>query len=89
MDITKRELFEKEKQIYHHEADVKYRLARFGDHLAEREGYRAYRGLDAVVFYIVGKYRWTPEVVRRMPTEDLCFLMKEEMHGWDLPKEAV
>ena len=77
-----------EKRLLHAEADLKYSLARFGDYLAERENYKANKGMVAVHFYVCHKFNWPPAVVQAMKAEDLRFLLSEEMHGWTLPEEA-
>jgi hypothetical protein len=66
-----------------------YSLEVFGDHLAEREGYKAHKGLEAICFYLVQKFRWLPRDVKSMSKEDIHFVMAEEMSGWRLPKEAL
>lgn len=75
-------------RIIQAEAQMHYYLTCFGDHLAEREGYRVHKGMDAVHFFLIQKYGWPPAAVRKMHPEDLRFLMEEEMHGWTVPKEA-
>lgn len=73
-----------------HDAEGKlaYALAVFGDSLAEREGYRSVEGLEAVYFYLVHKFAWTPAQVRGMSYNDLRFILEEEMHGFVLPEAA-
>lgn len=66
-----------------------YHLALFGDHIAEREGYKALEGIEAVHFYICHKFRWTPSQVRGMAPADLEFLLTEEKQGWHVPKELT
>jgi len=61
----------------------------FGDCIATREKYKHYDGIEAVSFYVVQKYHWLPSQVRSMNWEDLKFLLAEEMHGWNIPKEAM
>ena len=75
-------------RLRHAEADLAYSLDCFGDHLAEREGYKAHKGIDAVHYFLVLKFGWTPAQVRTMHPEDVRFAMEEEMAGWLLPKEA-
>ena len=89
MDNTDIEIFKAEKRLCHAKADTKYLIIRFGDHIAEREGYKTHRGIDAVIFYLVQKYHWTPSVVRNLTSDDLGFLLAEELSGWTLPEDAV
>lgn len=65
-----------------------YGLRIFGDYIAEREGYKEHREINAVHFYLVNKYGWLPSVVRSMNYDDLRFLLEEEMSGWVYPPEA-
>ena len=84
-----RELFEAEHKLYRTESDLKYSLARFGDHIAKREKYRSgLAGLDAIMFYLIQKHHWTPATVREMSPEDMRFALLEEMAGWSMPPEA-
>jgi hypothetical protein len=70
------------------EAELDYGLKVYGDKIAEKEGYREHRGIDAVHFYLVQKYHWPLNEVRAMKLQDLRFLLTEEMGGWTLPPEA-
>lgn len=70
-------------------ANLEYLVHVFGDTLAKREGYNQHKGIDAVHFYISTKYCWPPSQVRALNTDDLQFLLAEEMHNWTAPKEAV
>ena len=63
-------------------------LEMFGDHIAEREGYKAHDGIEAVKYYIVQKHGWLPRDVNAMSHDEMRFLLAEEMHGWTLPMEA-
>ena len=49
-----------------------------GDKLAKREGYQQVSGLEAVWYYLIQKYHWTPKKVRAMGLTDIYFCMKEE-----------
>ena len=77
---------DKLKDYYVGIGKLTYSLARFGDHLAEREGYKTVRGMEAIHYYIVHKFRWRPSDVLAMNYEELQFLMREEMNGWTDPK---
>lgn len=65
-----------------------YHIDVFGDHLAKKHKYKSHSGIEAVWFYLVEKYHWTPATVRSLNTEDLSFLLEEEMSGWVVPPEA-
>jgi hypothetical protein len=88
MEHPMNETYEIHHRLHEAEAGLNYALHVFGGHLAEREGYRAHSGMDAVHYYICLKHHWTPAVVRAMHPNDLRFLLEEEMHGWTLPPEA-
>ena len=70
------------------EGQMAYHVDCFGDHLAEREGYKGNSGIDAVHYYLMSKHGWLPSVVRSMSWDDIRFALSEEMQGWTLPKEA-
>lgn len=79
------EMNEARKRRYQADGSLNYFLEIFGDHIAEREGYRAYDGLEAIYFYLVQKHNWLPRDVRSMSLEDLRFVLSEEMDGWSVP----
>ena len=81
--------FKAMKKLRAAEGGLMYSIDCFGDHLAEREGYKSLDGIDAVHYYIVQQYNWMPAKVRALNFEDLHFLLKEEMHDWKLPQEAL
>ena len=85
---TKQALYESEKRLYETLGRSMYTLHRFGDHIAEREGYAKHSGLDALHFYLIAKYGWLPAQVRGLSQDDLQFLFAEEMKGWSLPEDA-
>lgn len=87
MEYTKQK-YETLKQKYMLKSDTAYYLELFGHHLAEREGYRKLDGMDAIFFYLVQKHHWLPRDVRTMSTEDLCFVLEEEMASWKAPQAA-
>ncbi|WP_316207438.1 hypothetical protein [Bradyrhizobium sp. SZCCHNR3118] len=70
------------------EAEQRFHVDVFGDHLAQKQGYKQHSGIDAVWFYLVERYHWTPATVRALNTEDLVFLLAEEMSGWTVPQSA-
>lgn len=80
-ELTRQQLEELPYRIH---GDIGYALHRFGNYLAEREGYQdtELQGLDAVHFYLVQKHSWFPKDVRAMTYTDLAFVLSEEMIGW-------
>jgi hypothetical protein len=48
---------------------------KIGDHMAEKEGYIGLRGMRAVHRYIIDKYGWEPDQVRKLSLEDLHLLL--------------
>ncbi len=46
-----------------------------GDHIAEREGYVGLQGMKAIHRYLIEKFRWQPEEVRKLSAEDLELLL--------------
>lgn len=83
-----REKYENLSRLHAAEGGLNYILVAFGDHIAQREGYKDADGLDAVHFYLIHKHHWLPRDVRAMSFDDLRFVLREEMTGWTLPAEA-
>lgn len=50
-------------------------LERIGDHIVEKEGYLGLKGIQAVHRYLIDKYRWQPDEVRKLSSEDLHLLL--------------
>ncbi|EFW80843.1 hypothetical protein [Pseudomonas savastanoi] len=71
--------------------DLAYSLAVFGDTLTKREKYKSpdLTGIEAVHYYLIQKYSWTPSQVRGMSFEDIRFVLTEEMNGYVMPREAL
>ncbi len=76
------------KRLHAAIGDLAYTLDCFGDEIARRESYSEHTGMDAVHYYLIQQHHWLPSQVRHMSTDDLHFLLLEEMKGWTLPKEA-
>ncbi|RBO82603.1 hypothetical protein [Marinomonas aquiplantarum] len=76
---------ESRKMQFRHEAQAEkhFQIEAFGDAIAKRENYKAHKGLDAIHFYLVQKFHWTPATARHLSFDDLEFLLKEEKHGWE------
>ena len=77
------------KQTHETAGKVAFSLDVFGDFLAEREQYKSVEGLDAVHFFLVHKFNWLPSQVKNMTTDDIRFILSEEMHEWAMPEEAA
>jgi len=66
---------------------TRYKLERFGDYLAKREGYELLHGLDALHYYLIQKHHWLPSQVKALNVDDLEFLFSEEQNAWTLPED--
>lgn len=75
-------------QSHFYEGALRFSLELFGDRLAQREGYNEVRGIDAVRYYLMVKYRWLPREVKAFSFDDLRFAMAEEFSGWAIPSDA-
>lgn len=84
---TRRELNASRHKLHQTQAELDYHLELFGDSLARKHKYKNHDGLDAVRFYLMTKYHWTPAVVKAMSMDDLHFALAEEMHGWTVPRD--
>lgn len=82
------EMLDVTARLHHANGGLNFSLEVFGNQLAEREGYRENKGLEAIRFYLMGKHGWLPMHVNSMSLDDLRFAMSEEMSGWTLPAEA-
>ena len=60
------------------EGHLNYFLDVFGDHIAQREGYRHLSGMEAIHFYLVHKFGWLPRDVKSMSLEDVQFVLSQE-----------
>ena len=68
---------------------MEFLLHLFGKHLAQREGYKANTGLDAVRFHLVQKHHWTPAQARALSVPDLEWLLSEDMVDWNAPEGSL
>jgi hypothetical protein len=50
-------------------------LEKIGDFMAEKEGYVGLHGMQAIHRYLVDRYGWQPENVRKLSAEDLQLLL--------------
>jgi hypothetical protein len=50
-------------------------IEKIGDHLAKQEGYANLRGINAVHRYLIDKYGWQPEEVRKLSPDDMQLLL--------------
>lgn len=76
---TKEELHEAEKKLYHAKAEMRYIMARQGDILAKKKGYKTLEGMDAIVRFLCDKHHWLPHQVRALSVEDLQLLLDGEL----------
>ncbi|MDA3946371.1 MAG: hypothetical protein PF439_06800 [Helicobacteraceae bacterium] len=83
-----KEHYEISRNLHKAEGNLAYILDVFGDEIAQREGYKEVDGMDAIHFYIVNKFKWLPSVVKAMSSQDLRFILSEEMSGWTTPEDA-
>lgn len=86
--MSKNERYATLRRLHQSSGELNYALEVFGDHLAKKHGYKAHDTLDAVRYHLMLKFHWTPSQVRSMSLDDLHFALAEEMHGWQLPKDA-
>ncbi|MEW4338468.1 hypothetical protein [Chromobacterium vaccinii] len=70
------------------EGELNYFLIAFGDHIAEREGYKNLDGLDAIQHYLIHKFHWLPRDVRAMTHEDMRLVLSQELEGHVFPPEV-
>lgn len=63
------------KRLYVAEGEIKAHIAKFGDELAKKHGYKTLSGIDGVYRYLVDKYHWLPHEVRMLSVEDLQLLL--------------
>ncbi len=68
------------------QAEIQHLIDCFGDHLAQKHKYDRW-GLEAVWFYLVERYHWTPAIVRAPNTDDVDFPLHDEMNGWKAPND--
>lgn len=88
--MTQQDRYNILRRLHESEGNLAFHLAVFGDTIARREQYKSgLDGIEAVHFYLVHKFGWTPANVRAMSYEDMRFVLSEEMHGFTLPKEAL
>ena len=65
-----------------------FHLELYGDFVAAREGYKEHQGIDALRYYLMGKYCWLVRDVKSMSIDDIEFAICEERRGWTVPIEA-
>jgi hypothetical protein len=88
--MSDKERYEVLRRLHAVGGNLSYALEVFGDALAKREGYRdpELQGMEAVYFFLIQKFHWLPKDVRAMSAAEIRFVLKEEMHGWVMPKAA-
>jgi hypothetical protein len=82
------EFYEATRKLHISQGEQQYHLDVFGDHLAKKYEFKEHTGIEAVWYFLIERYHWTPSTVRALNTEDLVFLLAEEMSGWQLPADA-
>jgi len=62
-------------------------IEKIGDHIAQKEGYVGLKGTEGVYRYLIDKYSWLPEQVRKLATDDIKILLagyeEKGMTDWD------
>ena len=86
--MRSKEQYEVSKRLYEVQGQLAYSLDVFGDEIAKREKYKDLDGIEAIHFYIIHKFKWLPSYVKSMSSEELRFVLTEEMSGWTMPKNA-
>lgn len=76
---TREDLHKAEKDVYQSDANMRYCIARLGDELAKREGYKGLEGMDAITRFLCDKHHWFPHQVRRLSTDDLGLLLDGDL----------
>jgi hypothetical protein len=56
-------------------------LTAMGNRLAEREGFRSARGMDAIRLYLMRRFNWTPAQILQMGAPDLELVLREELEA--------
>ncbi len=73
-------------KIHEMEGVLNYYLELFGDHIAEREGYRNLDGMEAIHFYLIHKFGWLPRDVKSMSLEDVKLVLSQEREEYQAKK---
>lgn len=84
--MTEKDRNEIRKSLHTVLGEQAYHLELFGDYLAKKNKYREHDGMEAIYFYLIEKYKWKPSDVRAMNSEDIRFLLAEEMSDWHIHK---
>jgi hypothetical protein len=80
------------KTVFNHyilNAQLDFHLYVFGDYVAEREGYKEHKNLDALRFYLMQKHHWSVDQVKNLGHNELRFALAEELAQWRMPKSIV
>lgn len=72
-----KEPYESLKEILISKAEIKVSIAKSGDEIAKKHGYKKLHGMDAIYRYLIDKYHWLPNQVRSLSTEDLQLLLDD------------
>ncbi len=71
---------------YTNEGKLNYLFCVFGDHIAEREGYKRIDGMEAIHFYLIHKFGWLPRDVKSMSLEDMKLVLGQEWEEYSAAK---
>ena len=83
------DLLEATRGLRKAQADTSFSLDVFGDHIAEKEGYKGISGQEALHLYLIRRYGWLPRDVRSMSVDDLSLALHVEQQDWTWPAEVV
>lgn len=84
----RKEMNENNRKIRVLEGELQHKLDMFGDVLAKKHNYKKHRGIEAVRWFLVEKYKWTPATVKALNFDDLSFLLEEERENYTSPDKA-
>lgn len=69
------------------DAKLSILLEAFGEHLAQQQGLKDVRGMDAIHLYLMNKYHWQLSYLRTLNNKYLEDVLTQEMQGWSLAKD--
>jgi len=72
---TKKDIDESTRRLFVANAELLATIASEGEALAKANGYTGLKGLDAVHRFLIDKYHWLPDEVRRLSVDDLQILL--------------
>ena len=72
---SNKQIHEATEKLYVADAQLRAEIARQGDQIAQDQGYKDLYGMDAVYRFLIDKYHWLPDQVRRLSTDDINLLL--------------